>query len=52
MMGRDHLSPEFSDASDLMCGLIQELSSLKSVNLFLSLRRHCFISIFLLHPDN
>lgn len=35
MMERDHHSPECPDATDLMCGLIQELSSLKSVNLFL-----------------
>lgn len=33
MMETDHHSPQCPDATDLMRGLIQELSSLKSVNL-------------------
>lgn len=52
-MERDHHPPECPDATDLMCGLIQELSSLKSVNLFMSLHCHCFLfSVLLLHPNN
>lgn len=34
MMEADLHSPEYPDVTDLMRGLIQELSSLKSENLF------------------
>lgn len=48
-MERDHHSPECPDATDLMCGLTRELSSLKSVNLFL-LSSHLYYFCFLSSP--
>lgn len=47
MMERGHGSPACPDATDLMCGLIQELSSLKSVTLPLLCPRISTVSGFL-----
>lgn len=47
MMEADLHSPEYPDVTDLMRGLIQELSSLKSENLFFVSSFHLYSLDFL-----